>query len=516
MIYTEIIKPQQGYQTLALSSPADIVIGGGAAGAGKTFSLLLEPLRHIHIPNFGAVCFRRTTKQIRNEGGLWDASKKIYQKIKNSRSKETNLEWRFESGAKINFSHLEYEDNIYDWQGSEVALIMFDELTHFTKKMFLYMLSRNRSTCGIDPYIRATCNPDPDSWVADFIEWWVEQNPNTPTYGLPIPERQGILRYVCVENNNFIWGSTREEVYERCKNFIDQEIEKSKGIVNKKHFIKSVTFIGGSVYENAELLRTNPSYLGSLNMQSKEEKERLLGGNWKQSQKGNDVYDFRKFLDIFTNSYVQEGVKYITTDIALKGSNKFTIFVWSGKRLLDFCVMEKSKGNEVISLIKQAAHTWNVSFSNILFDNDGVGQFIDGFIDGAREFNNGSSPLPNNKTGEKENYNHLKSQCYFHSGDAVNRGEYYIPPEVANKQYDNKMTLRERLLWERKAIKRDKPDSDGRLAVIKKEEMKNYLGGESPDAMDGFMMREWWDFNDNQPSKINSWSNRKLSILDEF
>lgn len=512
----EIIKPQQGYQMLALSSPADILIGGGAAGAGKTFSLLLEPLRHIHIPNFGAVCFRRTTKQIRNEGGLWDASKKIYQKIKNARSKETTLEWIFESGAKVNFSHLEYEDNIYDWQGAEVALIMFDELTHFTKKMFFYMLSRNRATCGVDPYIRATCNPDPDSWVADFIEWWIDQDPLSPTYGLPIPERQGVLRYVCVENDNFIWGASREEVYERCKDFIDKEIDKSKGIVDKKHFVKSATFIGGSVYENAELLRTNPSYLGSLNMQSTEEKDRLLGGNWKQSQKGNDVYDFRKFLDIFTNSYVQQGEKYITTDIALKGSNKFTIFVWSGKRLLDFNVMDKSNGNQVIDLIKKVAYTWNVPFSNILFDNDGVGQFVDGFIEGAREFNNGSSPLPNNDTGVREAYNHLKSQCYYHSGDAVNRGEYYIPPEVANKPYDNKMTLRERLIWERKAIKRDKPNSDGKLAVIKKEEMKNYLGGDSPDALDGFMMREWWSFKVNQPPKIGSWSSRKRDLLDEF
>ena len=67
-------------------------------------------------------------------------------------------------------------------------------------------------------------------------------------------------------------------------------------------------------------------------------------------------------------------------------------------------VMEKSKGNEVIDKIKEYAYAYGVPYSNILFDNDGVGQFVDGFIDGANEFNNGGTVLPNNDTGEKENY----------------------------------------------------------------------------------------------------------------
>lgn len=249
-----------------------------------------------------------------------------------------------------------------------------------------------------------------------------------------------------------------------------------------------------------------------MNLLSEDEKLRLLGGNWKISNKGNDIYDFIKFNDIFTNSYVQEGERYITTDIALKGSDKFIILVWSGNRIIDFFMMSKSKGNEVIDKIKEYAYAYDVPYSNILFDNDGVGQFVDGFIDGANEFKNNGTVLPNNETGEKENFNHLKSQCYFHSGDAVSRGDYYIPPEIANKRYDDKMTFKERLLWERKAIKRNNVDKDGKLSVIPKEEMKNYLGGESPDILDAFMMRKWFDFNDNAGSKVSSWSSRTASL----
>ena len=92
MVETRIIKPQDGYQMNALSSSADIVIGGGAAGVGKTFCLLLEPLRHIHNPNFGAVAFRRTSPMIRNEGGLWDASASLYNNLPGAQSKTTLIE----------------------------------------------------------------------------------------------------------------------------------------------------------------------------------------------------------------------------------------------------------------------------------------------------------------------------------------------------------------------------------------------------------------------------------------
>ena len=78
---------------------------------------------------------------------------------------------------------------IYDGQGAQVP--GFDELTHSTKSQFFYMMSRNRSMCGVRPYIRATCNPDADSWVAEFISWWIDQET-----GLPIPERAGKVRYL--------------------------------------------------------------------------------------------------------------------------------------------------------------------------------------------------------------------------------------------------------------------------------------------------------------------------------
>jgi hypothetical protein len=70
--------------------------------------------------------------------------------------------------------------------------------------------------------------------------------------------------------------------------------------------------------------------------------------------------------------------------------------------------------------------------------------------------------------------------------------------------YNNNMTIKQRFLYERKAIKRDKVDSDGKLKIISKDEMKSKMGGDSPDLMDMFMMRELFEL---KPKIIFAYAN---------
>lgn len=496
----KIIRPQDGYQLDFASSPADICIGGGAAGVGKTFSLLLEPIRHKDIDGFGSVIFRRTNPQIRNEGGLWDTSIQLYSSL-DAVPRQSSLEWFF-GKSKLKFSNLEYEKNIYDWQGSQIPLIGFDELTHFTKKMFFYLLTRNRSVCGVNPYVRATCNPDPDSWVAEFIEWWIDQET-----GYAIPERRGVLRYLIVDGENYIWGDSKQEVIAKGWHILEDVVNKSG--IDPNEFVKSVTFIGGSIYDNKELLKENPAYLGNLLAQDKDTQAALLHSNWKTVISDNDIYDYASTRGMFNNKYeLEDSTPYITADVALKGSDKFIVGGWLGRELVKIKILDKSDGKEVIDAITTMAKEIKCQNKNITYDADGVGGFIDGFIVGAIPFNNGASPFPNpdlpdNATKaekeKKENYQNLKTQCYYRSGDKVNKGLYKISEEVANTMYDDKTTFKQRFMFERKAIKRKKADMDGKLQIIGKDEMKTKLNGQSPDVMDMFMMRERFDL-DKAPS----------------
>ncbi len=497
------IKPQEGFQMDFLSTSADVAIGGGAAGAGKTFTLLMEGGRNIGVNGYAGVIFRKTYPQIKAPGGLWDTSKLIYNVVR-GRQIESAHEWRFPCNSKIKFSHLEYEKNVYDWQGSQIPFIGMDELTHFSEKMFTYLLSRNRSTCGVKPYFRATCNPDPDSWVADFISWWICQDDKSPLYGYPLADRAGKLRYFMKESDEFIWGDTKQEVIDKCQNTINELLEADPEI-NPQDLIKSATFIPGDIYGNKELLRKDPAYLANLLAQSEEDQLRLLKGNWKIKLGGDDLINFTKLKDCFGNEYLKGGRKFITADIALKGSDLLVIGVWDGFRLIDIFIESKSKGDKVIDTLKMAARKYGIPQSHILYDDDGAGSFIDGFIKNARAFKNGSKAL------NGENYKNLKCQCYFKMADRINKGGYSIAPEVLKKVVNGK-TVEKHLIDERRAIKREKPDSDGKLAVISKEKMKDIIK-HSPDFMDMWMMREWFEMVNILFDESENYSKQNLGIF---
>lgn len=284
-----VLKPQPGPQETFLSTSADIAIYGGAAGGGKTYALLLEAVRHTGNPKFGAVIFRRQSIQITQEGGLWDSSFEVYGGIKGAVPKTSpRYHWKFRTGARAGFAHIDGDRDLGKWQGSQIALIGFDELTHFTKKQFFYMMSRNRSASGIDPYIRATCNPDADSWVADFISWWIDRDT-----GYPISERSGVIRYMVHINDVISWFDTEDEGIDFAKQSGLDEFMAMKSV-------KSVTFIASTLHDNKILMENDPGYLANLLALTEVEKERLLKGNWKIKPSAGSFFKRTQIGDILT------------------------------------------------------------------------------------------------------------------------------------------------------------------------------------------------------------------------
>ncbi len=351
------IGPQKGPQEKFLATSADICIYGGAAGGGKTFGLLLEPIRHMNNKNYNAVIFRSSYTQVTAPGGLWDSAGKIYSLVHGCYPLKTpKLHWTFKSGATVNFAHLGTDADVHNWQGSQIAMIGFDELTHFTKHQFFYMLSRNRTDSGVAPYVRATCNPDADSWVADFIKWWINQET-----GYPIPERSGVIRYMIRVNDEIIWADSKAELAEQGYDPRD---------------VKSVTFIASTLQDNKILMQMDPGYLANLKALPTVERERLLKGNWKikaaaglyfrRVQVGamleelpNDVVSWCRGWDLAATSEDEDGDPAYTAGVLI-GKRK------NGRYIVADVINKRLAASDVRKLIKMTAQADRAKYGRVI------------------------------------------------------------------------------------------------------------------------------------------------------
>ncbi len=154
-----IFSPNEGPQTDFLAAPETDVLYGGAAGGGKSYAMLVDPLRFAHRAAHRALILRRSMPELRE---LIDKSRELYPKaFPGCKFREVEKIWTFPSGAKLEFGFLERDADVYRYQGQAYSWIGFDEITHLnTEFSWNYLASRLRTTDSeITPYMRCTANP---------------------------------------------------------------------------------------------------------------------------------------------------------------------------------------------------------------------------------------------------------------------------------------------------------------------------------------------------------------------
>lgn len=226
-----------------------------------------------------------------------------------------------------------------------------------------------------------------------------------------------------------------------------------------------------------------PAYIARIKATgSKVTIERLIYGNFMYDDDPSALMTFNKIQDIFTNTFANLGEKYISADIARFGSDNTVIGVWDGFILEKIITIDKNKVTEAAAKISQLAKEYKVPASNIICDEDGVGGGVVDIL-GCYGFVNNSTPLNNPESNEQENFNNLKSQCYFKLAEYVNSNKLWIRDD----------TYKQIIIEELEQVKQKDMDKDGKKMVIPKDKVKELLG-RSPDYSDMIMMRMWFTF----------------------
>lgn len=297
--------PQAGPQTEFCATPADITVVGGAAYVGKTWVEVYFPLRYVAVRGYTAAIYRQLQADITHPGGLWDEAAKLYPHLGGDPNKKEWV-WRFPSGAVVKFGHATDDERV---KGAQISTLLFDELTHFERDFFWSCVTRNRSTAaGVPAQVLATTNPDADSWVAEFLAWWIDQRATlraapedvaagraqrvgqeieNPGYGLPLPSRAGKVRYLVRIEGKEHWFARRPGAAEL------RTLHRRAS----ERWVKSVRFIPGRLEDNQIGLRINPNYEGTLAAADPVTSARLLGGNWKVRRTKGSMFKTSWFED---------------------------------------------------------------------------------------------------------------------------------------------------------------------------------------------------------------------------
>jgi len=219
-------------------------------------------------PGTRAVIIRKTTKMLSGSGGLFDAAINLYSKIDpKMKIKSRDLTIIFSSGAELQFTYLDKPADRMNLQGREYSRIAFDECQQLDGDNVFYALSRLRSTRVKYPLqAHATCNPDPSSFLMQFVEHMLDENL------VPIRQDKYKERYFIKDSSGFTFYDDKEEAH------------RVHG-AGKENPVKSYCFIPGSIYDNPIGLEQNKDYISTLKALPPVESRRLLHGAWVREQR---------------------------------------------------------------------------------------------------------------------------------------------------------------------------------------------------------------------------------------
>lgn len=457
----------------------------------NTFGAILGTAEPSLDPNFRAIFIRKSLNDLKTAGSVVDTFKDAYGNTISVKVSE-NPRMTFPSGAYVEARQVQNEDPkkiIEEWKGVQADLISWEELTSYEWFTFMYIMSRCRGRGQWSGKIRATLNPKKRHWVRKWLDWYIN-----PITGYPIPERDGVVRYFYLNGetvDDLVWGSSKKEVYYKCKSVIDEKLAKLGSSVKYEDMIKSFTFYKGSISENKALLQNNAGYVGSVAATGGKTAKILIDGNWNVDEEDDTErpLPFHTADAVFENDPRINNDFWITADLADTGDDNTVILVWNGLHIIDYKIICTSTPRLNAEYLRIMAEKYDIPNRRIIYDGTRAA-YINDYLPGSQAFM--SSYRPCGKYGRQ--YVNLKDECYARLVEVIRRENLSFEPSIAQAKYEHKkmtspITIREEFTEECSVVD-FKDTGTGKKTLLNKKEMNQMLGkGRSMDLLDPIAMR---------------------------
>lgn len=284
-------------QQVFLSLKVREAMYGGAAGGGKSDSLLMAALQYVDVPGYSALLLRRTWPDLSSPGAILDRARSWLMNT-DAQIREGGRVWLFPSGARITFGTILRENDKFKYQSAEYQFIGFDELTQFDESQYTYMFSRIRR-----PELAClNCNGPVRRYGGNWAHTSAKDRATCPHL---FPDPKIIDQYPASED-----GISVFDVPLRMRAATNPGGRGHEWVMNR--FINPVTRNERAVFVPA-FLSDNPSldqdsYVENLQELSTVDKERLLNGDWNITEQG-DMFERHYFKTLPQAPVAQKTVR---------------------------------------------------------------------------------------------------------------------------------------------------------------------------------------------------------------
>lgn len=520
----KVLSPlSDGNQKYAIRTNADFVCLTGPTGGGKSYALYYAPIDYlVNNDNAKIVCFMRNVSDFWGAGKVSDTLKKMYPLIDRSVKKQPrdpigeiirkqeDMGMKLYNGSEIKFQQLDNENPIVIEKivkGLQAKKLIFDECNKFNWRTITAFMPRLRSDANGKAQIFLAQNPERECFLRKLCGkgehggGWINDD------GTIDESMDGVVMYFNMQDgdiNKTYFGRTKLEVYEKCKDHIDELLARDKDM-SYEDFILSMVFYSFSVRDNKTMLSKNKSYRGLAANSSTAASS--YAENWNYSitdeEKDDDINqeievtqsDIEAMFTSATPPVASSIVaRRMTMDMATTGFDNLIFKYWElwsdyGWICKDVYFSTHNSNTEAVVRAINFKEKHGLQEKEMIIDIQGFG-FLKECFPKATVFSGASKPSNRSKAQFKT----AKDEAGHVAMEMIQSGLIHYDNSLSSMHYNHKnmrrsggTTILRHMIFESRIFQFSKTPN-GRIEMLPKEKMKNILKGMSPDLMDNVIL----------------------------